>query len=203
MITLKSDEEKLISFDMNIQNSSKLPSIRLVIENINSDFDITIPATFEQGIVEAKIPKMDGLINEFSGKKRLKARVEAIIEDTYFIPWESDIIVEPTVKVLAKQKEIKEADTKPKIKTVLKEIKEVKKEVEKIEIKDGIELPVSGPPVFQEISEDDPFNEALEKLDLVDITPVKGKELTKTKSRKKKQPTKKTISEEFEDFLES
>lgn len=126
MIEIKSDEEKIISFDMQVEGTGELPKVRLIIEQVNQKFDISVPCTYEHGVVEVRIPKFDELMPDISETKRLRARVEAIVEDTIGVPWEDEIHVEPTIKIKATQTNIRTESKKPKIQAVIKEVKTLK-----------------------------------------------------------------------------
>ena len=89
---------------------------------------MSIPAEVNNGQVTAKIPMLEDLIEDFSGTRRLRARVEAIVDDTYFETWSDEIVVEQSVKVKSKQTGLKTENNKPVITASLSEVKIVDEE---------------------------------------------------------------------------
>lgn len=145
MINIKSNEEKIISFEFQVEGSRETPSVRLIIEGVNDDFDLSIPASIKNGKIEAKIPQLEHVIPDISGTKKLKARIEAIVDDTFFETWSDDIIVEQTVKVKTKQTEIRTENKKPKITATLTEVNTVEtKPLSEIKTTDGKKYKLTG-----------------------------------------------------------
>lgn len=201
MIQIKGDESKIISFDFQVEGSNKKPQVRLVIEQVNTNFDLSIPAEINNGQVTARIPQLENLIEDFSGTKRLRARIEAIVEDSYFETWNDEIVVEQSVKVKAQQTDLKTEETKPKVNAKLTDVSTVENKIETIDEKKeykitGEFIEASGKSTPGRMYPNMLFPEEKSVTEGCEVKPEK------TSPKKKKQKDE-SISSKFESMLTS
>jgi len=114
---LYTDKTETFECEVNVKNASLKNSIaRLIVES--SDLSLVFNGKIEDGKCIVPIKKLKGLLDENS-KGNIK--LEMIVEDVYFKPWESDFIVEEHTSVKVKVNEQKQSSNKPIV-----EIKSVK-----------------------------------------------------------------------------
>ena len=131
MYKLFTDKSELFECDIKLEGASLSKSkARLVVET--SDYSLLFNGSISSGgKCEIPIRKLKGLIDEnTSGNIRL----EVIVEDTYFTPWESDFEVDASKKVTV---EVKSQTTKKPIIEAKVEVK-VKNEKPTITEKDHV-----------------------------------------------------------------
>ena len=114
MFKLYTDKKELFEAKLDIKGASIDESIcRLVIEsdNYNLMFNGTVDSN---GNCEIPIKKLKRIYSE--GDKGT-IRLEVIAEDTYFIPWESDFVVETSKKVTVEVKKSTQKSVDVKVKS--------------------------------------------------------------------------------------
>ena len=108
---LSLDRENILEFNVDIQgyantSTSKEPQVRLFLEQKNIGF--CMPAKKDNKTYSVIIPEMKNLMESGS----CDARMEVIIDNKYFVPWESKIEFDREVKVEAAPVIKREATTK-------------------------------------------------------------------------------------------
>ena len=97
---LSLDRENILEFNVDIQgyantSTTKAPKVRMILEQKNMGFCMV--ATKEDKTYSVVIPEMKNIME--SGM--CDARMEVIIDNKYFVPWESQIEFDKEVKVEA------------------------------------------------------------------------------------------------------
>ena len=97
---LSLDRENILEFNVDIQgyantSTTKAPKVRMILEQKNMGFCMV--ATKEDKTYSVVIPEMKNIME--SGV--YDARMEVIIDNKYFVPWESQIEFDREVKVEA------------------------------------------------------------------------------------------------------
>ena len=97
---LSLDRENILEFNVDIQgyantSTSKEPQVRLFLEQKNIGF--CMPAKKDNKTYSVIIPEMKNIMESGS----CDARMEVIIDNKYFVPWESKIEFDREVKVEA------------------------------------------------------------------------------------------------------
>ena len=97
---LSLDRENILEFNVDIQgyantSTTKAPKVRMILEQKNMGFCMV--ATKEDKTYSIVIPEMKNIMD--SGI--CEARMEVIIDNKYFVPWESQIEFDREVKVEA------------------------------------------------------------------------------------------------------
>jgi hypothetical protein len=97
---LSLDRENILEFNVDIQgyantSTTKAPKVRMILEQKNMGFCMV--ATKEDKTYSIVIPEMKNIME--SGI--CDARMEVIIDNKYFVPWESQIEFDKEVKVEA------------------------------------------------------------------------------------------------------
>jgi hypothetical protein len=97
---LSLDRENILEFNVDIQgyantSTTKAPKVRMILEQKNMGFCMV--ATKEDKTYTVVIPEMKNIME--SGV--CEARMEVIIDNKYFVPWESQIEFDREVKVEA------------------------------------------------------------------------------------------------------
>ena len=116
MYKLFTDKTEIFECDISVEGASLRNSkARLIIESndVNLLFNGELNSS---GKCQVPVKKLKGLIDE-STKGSIK--LEVIADDTYFVPWESDFVVEASKKVMVEVKSQKNnliTESKPKIK---------------------------------------------------------------------------------------
>ena len=95
---LSLDRENILEFNVDIQgyantSTTKAPKVRMILEQKSMGFCMV--ATKEDKTYSIVIPEMKNIME--SGM--CEARMEVIIENKYFVPWESQIEFDKEVKV--------------------------------------------------------------------------------------------------------
>ena len=119
---LSLDRENILEFNVDIQgyantSTTKAPKVRMILEQKNMGFCMV--ATKEDKTYSVVIPEMKNIME--SGI--CEARMEVIIENKYFVPWESQIEFDKEVKVEAAPIVRKEPqpDLSVQVKPIIKE----------------------------------------------------------------------------------
>ena len=119
---LSLDRENILEFNVDIQgyantSTTKAPKVRMILEQKNMGFCMV--ATKEDKTYSVVIPEMKNIME--SGV--CEARMEVIIENKYFVPWESQIEFDKEVKVEAAPivREEPQPDMSVQVKPIIKE----------------------------------------------------------------------------------
>ena len=119
---LSLDRENILEFNVDIQgyantSTTKAPKVRMILEQKNMGFCMV--ATKEDKTYSVVIPEMKNIME--SGV--CDARMEVIIDNKYFVPWESKIEFDREVKVEAAPiiREEQEPDLSVQVKPIIKE----------------------------------------------------------------------------------
>lgn len=89
------DKEELFTADINVKNASTKNSIaRLIIET--ADVNLVFYGKIENNQCKVPVGKLKHILDE---NTKGNAKLEVILEDTYFVPWTSECIVEKHTKV--------------------------------------------------------------------------------------------------------
>ena len=144
---LSLDRENILEFNVDIQGYSNtstntLPQVRLVLEQKNMGFSML--AKKDQKNYSVTIPEMKNILE--SGV--CEARMEVIIDNKYFVPWQSQIEFDKEVKVEAAPivKREPEVTMSVEAQPVLKEEPAVEEKVEEV-IEEEIPAPKKKSPV--------------------------------------------------------
>ena len=131
---LSLDRENILEFNVDIQgyantSTTKAPKVRMILEQKNMGFCMV--ATKEDKTYTVVIPEMKNIME--SGV--CEARMEVIIDNKYFVPWESQIEFDREVKVEAAPIIIEELQPVVSVQAqpVIKEIPQPQKRVVKEE----------------------------------------------------------------------
>ena len=131
---LSLDRENILEFNVDIQgyantSTTKAPKVRMILEQKNMGFCMV--ATKEDKTYTVVIPEMKNIME--SGV--CEARMEVIIDNKYFVPWESQIEFDREVKVEAAPiiKEELQPVVSVQAQPVIKEIPQPQKRVVKEE----------------------------------------------------------------------
>jgi hypothetical protein len=152
---LSLDRENILEFNVDIQgyantSTTKAPQVRLFLEQKNIGF--CLPATKDNKTYSVIIPEMKNIIESGS----CEARMEVIIDNKYFVPWESQIEFDNEVKVevapIIRRKPPQ--DVSVQVKPIIKEEPKIEQPVVKEEVvpppvpkkKAGIKLIVDNKP---------------------------------------------------------
>ena len=100
IMKLSLDRKNILEFNVNIQGyahtlASKGPKVRMILEQ--KDMGFCVHATKEGKMYSVVIPEMKNIME--SGI--CDARMEVIIDNKYFVPWESQIEFDENLKVEA------------------------------------------------------------------------------------------------------
>jgi hypothetical protein len=105
MIDIRSDKEFDLYFHVDIRGSNETPKSRFVIEtnnNINVSFDGSFdPATDKVRVSFPKLEVLDRLLES----EIFKAKLEVIVENSYFTPWSDKVRVKTPIVVSAESVE--------------------------------------------------------------------------------------------------
>ena len=119
---LSLDRENILEFNVDIQgyantSTTKAPKVRMILEQKNMGFCMV--ATKEDKTYSIIIPEMKNIME--SGI--CDARMEVIIENKYFVPWESQIEFDKEVRVEAAAivRENPQPDISVQVKPIIKE----------------------------------------------------------------------------------
>lgn len=108
---IKSDEETLIEFDIQVYGTTdELSQVRFIIEGEKYDLVCRCSKT-DNGGVEVTVPRLKGLFE--SGE--YKCRLETIINDRIFTPLNESLEILPLVEINVKPSKI-EQQTTPRVK---------------------------------------------------------------------------------------
>jgi len=107
---LYTDRQETFSCEVDVRNASlKKAFSRIIVES--NDLNLVFPGEINNGTCTVPIKKLKGILEE--GDKG-KIKLEIIVEDVYFKPWEEDFIVEEHTSVKVKVQEHKNPE-KPSI----------------------------------------------------------------------------------------
>ena len=173
---LSLDRENILEFNVDIQgyantSTTKAPKVRMILEQKNMGFCMV--ATKEDKTYSVVIPEMKNIME--SGM--CEARMEVIIENKYFVPWESQIEFDKEVKVEAAPIVRKEPqpDLSVQVKPIIKE--EPKPEPQKPVVKEessskpkkkaGLQLIVDNKPKRKIKKENTNIDSIIDELNLL------------------------------------
>jgi len=116
MYKLFTDKTEIFECDISIEGASLQNSdARLIIES--NDVNLLFKGKLNSsGKCQVPVKKLKGLIGE---NTKGSIKLEVIADDTYFVPWKSDFVVEASKKVVVEVKSQSNnliTDNKPKIK---------------------------------------------------------------------------------------
>jgi len=163
MITLKTNQSKEMSFEIEVEGSSVQPEARLTLEQ--KDLSLSFPCQIRQGMITTTIPQMSKLLKECDdGIFNLK--LEIFLEDSVYSPWEDNIKIEKEVVVTTKAPVVTESVApKTTIKVAKPTIIEKKEEKKPVEEKPVIEeSKVEEKPVVEKKKPTPSFKSSKEKL---------------------------------------
>ena len=171
---LSLDRENILEFNVDIQgyantSTSKEPQVRLFLEQKNIGF--CMAAKKDNKTYSVVIPEMKGIME--SGI--CDARMEVIIDNKYFVPWESKIEFDREVKVEAAPviKKEPQSDVSVQVKPIIKEQPEPAKPVVKEEIapktkkRAGVKLIVDNKPKRKIRKESEDVNNIIGDLNIL------------------------------------
>lgn len=110
---IKLDESTKMEFGITITGASGIPETRLVIEG--DQFSISYPCDNINGTIEAEIGKLKNILKE--GTYPIK--LEVLIDNKIYVPFEDTIEVEKDVEVVTKPKNVSNVKESVKIDKVL------------------------------------------------------------------------------------
>jgi hypothetical protein len=128
MYKLFTDKTEIFECDISIEGASlKNSDVRLIIES--NDVNLLFHGQLNSsGKCQVPVKKLKGLIGE---NTKGSIKLEVIADDTYFVPWKSDFIVEASKRVMVEVKSQSNnliVDNKPKIK-----VRGIKEQISKSE----------------------------------------------------------------------
>ncbi len=130
MIELKLNKESELSFEINIEGSEETPKARLMLE-MEDKMELSIAGVIKEGQVSVVVPSLMDLKEKLSGEN-VKGRLEVIVDNNFFIPWEEYFSLKAPITVQAESAEVKTLKT-PEIKISVKSKKfEETKEIVKL-----------------------------------------------------------------------
>lgn len=116
MYTLYTDKTELFECDVSVKNANLKNSIaRLVVES--DSVNLIFKGKIQDGKCQIPIKKLKGLLDE---SIKGKIHLEIIVEDTFFVPWESEFIVEEHTSIKVDVKEQKQESNKPILEVKIK-----------------------------------------------------------------------------------
>ena len=171
---LSLDRENILEFNVDIQgyantSTSKEPQVRLFLEQKNIGF--CMAAKKDNKTYSVVIPEMKDIME--SGI--CDARMEVIIDNKYFVPWESKIEFDREVKVEAAPviKKEPQPDVSVQVRPIIKEEPEPAKPVVKEEIvpktkkRAGVKLIVDNKPKRKIRKESEDVNNIIDNLNIL------------------------------------
>jgi len=121
MYKLYTDKNELFECEVSVKNASlKNSKARLIIES--EDLNLVFNGEIKDGKCQVPIRKLNGILQE---NTKGKMSLEIIVENTYFIPWESNFTVEEHTSIKVQVKE-QTSSKKPLVEIKMKEEKEEK-----------------------------------------------------------------------------
>lgn len=107
MIKINAKENNVLSFETTIDgNIKQVDSVSIIIPS-SRGFDIKIPATFNENVVECNIPALYDLLE--SGNHSFT--LEMVIDGKKFEPLTEELVVESPVEITAKAKSVSTKNT--------------------------------------------------------------------------------------------
>src|SRR6478609_2035899 len=98
MIEIYSDTKTNLSFSLDIENNQDTPKLRFVLK-FEDDTSLMFSATQNENKAEVVVPKLSEILKRVPDS--CKACLEAIVDGTYFIPWEDEVQFKNVVAVSA------------------------------------------------------------------------------------------------------
>lgn len=118
---LYTDKNENFECTVDVTNASlKNSQVRLVAESEN--FNLMFPGKIEDGKALISIKKVRGLLDEHTTGK---LRLEVIVDDMFFSPWESDFIVEQHTSVKVQVSE-QRTSAKPNVSVTVRPAQSIK-----------------------------------------------------------------------------
>jgi hypothetical protein len=119
MITIKSDQEKQLSFELEISGSANEPDVRLVMETRKGGLKLMFPAEMDHGTARVVIPELGPILEAF-GERKVSLQLETILDGDHSVIWEdSNVEIEEPVKITTK-KPVVENNTKTDTRKIIK-----------------------------------------------------------------------------------
>lgn len=113
---LYSDKDTTFEAKVNVSNASLKNSIvRLIVETNGVNLVFNGKLTGDKCVIPIK--KLSGILEENTNGR---AKLEIIVDDTYFRPWESDCIVEKHTKVVIDEV-VNSISTKPAVRVLVEQ----------------------------------------------------------------------------------
>lgn len=123
-LKLKSSESTCLKFGVNIYGTDIEPKLRFIIETDLIQYMFL--GSLEDGNAIINIPRLDTILEKIDVGS-YNAKVEVILNDNYYEPWNGVIDIENPVEVeISSDLELTEKETTKEIKVQLLEIKEIK-----------------------------------------------------------------------------
>lgn len=133
MIEISPNESTILKFKVDVEGTEETPQPRLVIPISKKGVSLVFEGNIKKDEVSVDVKELLKLTDskEFSGK------LEVIVEDSFFIPWEDKIVIKKSTTVKAKtvKNTIKESK-KIQVKAKNKADKETVMEIKKKDLKD-------------------------------------------------------------------
>jgi len=163
MMNLKVNTECDLTFQLNIEGSAQTPNVRFTLEN-DSVFCISVKGRIEGNKAIVRTPILKDL-KSILNKGQLKASLEVIVGDNYFVPWEDTVNIVWPIEVLSvTTNEVTVTSTSAPVQLLT--VEEVKPEIVKEVIVEESPQPEQEPEVIPEsIKEEEAI---LSKLDIVE-----------------------------------
>lgn len=101
MINIRADKEFSMDFQINIEGSEQTPQVRFVFEMSNG-VNISFPGHYQKANdkVRVSLPSLNS-IGLFEETENVNAKLEVIVEDSYFAPWQDVISIKHPMQVTA------------------------------------------------------------------------------------------------------
>lgn len=115
-LKINPDESTIIKFEVDVSGSKETPLPRLIIPISENGIGLIFEGKLDNGIVEVDVSELIKLTDSktFSGK------LEVVVEDSIFYPWEDTIQIKEVTKVKASAKKTKTSLKESKIKVSVK-----------------------------------------------------------------------------------
>ena len=98
MIEINPNEGTILKFEVDVSGSDETPKPRLVIPISDQGVSLTFEGVINDGKVEVNIQELLKLTDS----KEFQGKLEVIVEDSIFVPWEENIVIKRPTKVKAK-----------------------------------------------------------------------------------------------------
>ncbi len=98
MIEIDPKQSTILKFEVDVSGSEAIPKPRLVIPISEKGISLIFEGIINDGKVEVDVSEL----LQLTDSKKFKGKLEVIVEDSIFVPWEEDIVIKKSAVVKAK-----------------------------------------------------------------------------------------------------